>query len=95
MGTTRRTTYRIECRTNDTAAVNSTMRGMMVIGVDKKPKDLQKWCEDQEASERQGKPNEHCAIARGFLLAIHSAKLIRQSDGEILADYKAAPFRAF
>jgi hypothetical protein len=88
MGTTRRTTYRIECRTND-------RNGQMVVGVDKKPKDMGKWCEDQEASERQGKPNEHCAIARGFLLAIHSARLIRQSDGEIVAWYKAAPFRAF
>ena len=87
MGTTRRTTYRIECRTNDKCS--------MVIGVNKKPKDLGKWCEDQEASERQGKPNEHCAIARGFLLSIHSARLIRQSDGETVADYKAAPFRAF
>lgn len=88
MGTTRKTTYRIECRTND-------KNSQMVIGVDKKPKDLQKWCEDQEASERQGQPNARCAEVRGFLLAIHSARLIRQSDGEIVAWYKAAPFRAF
>jgi hypothetical protein len=28
------------------------------------------------------------------LLAIHSAKLIRQSDEKVMADYKAAMFRA-
>lgn len=94
MGTTRRTTYRIECKTND-CAIPSRYFGTMVIGVDKKPKDLRKWCEDQEKSELPGKPNEQCAKVRGWLLSIHEAKLIRQSDGEILDNYKAAPFRAF
>jgi len=94
MGTTRRTTYRIECRTND-CAIPARYSGTMIVGLDKKPKDLRKWCEAQEDSERAGKPNERAAQVRGWLLAIHSAKLIRQSDGEILADYKAAPFRAF
>ena len=93
MGTSRRFKYRIECKTNDTAAVNSNIRGTMVIGVDKKPKSLQEWCEAQERSELKGGVNAHVAVARGFLLAIHSAKLIRQSDEKVLLDYKAAAFR--
>lgn len=95
MGTVSRTTYRIECRTNDNAGVNSMVRGLHVYGMNKKPKDLGKWCEDIEKSERKGGVNHHAALGRGFLLSIHSAKLIRQSDGEILSNYKAAPFRAF
>jgi len=86
MGTTRRFKYRIECKTNDTKAA-------MVIGVDKKPKSLQEWCETQERSELKGGVNEHVAHHRGFLLAIHSAKLIRQSDEKVMLDYKAPAFR--
>lgn len=92
MGTTRRTVYRIECQTND-CAIPSRYKGTMVVGIDKKPKDLRKWCEAMERSELPGQPNERAAQVRGWLLAIHSAKLIRQSTEEIIANYKAAPFR--
>jgi hypothetical protein len=91
MGTTRRFKYRIECNTND----RKVHQDCYTFGTNKIPKTLQEWCESQEKSEMKDGVNEHCAIARGFLLAIHSARLIRQSDGEIVAWYKAAPFRAF
>ena len=95
MGTTRRTTYRIECRTNDNAGVNSNIRGVHVYGMDKKPTSLREWCETQEKSELKGGVNHHAALGRGYLLAIHSAKVIRQKDETVVAEYKAAPFRAF
>ena len=93
MGTTRKFKYRIECRTNDTCGVNSNARGLHVYGADKLPKNLQEWCETVEKSELKGGVNEHAAHIRGYLLAIHSAKVIRQSDEKIMLDYKAAPFR--
>lgn len=95
MGTTRRFKYRIECRTNDNACVNSNIRGVHVYGIDKKPVDLQKWCEELEKSEDDGGTNRHVSLSRGWLLAIHSAKVICQSDETIVEEYKAAPFRAF
>lgn len=94
MGTTSRYTYRIECDTNDMGhGFFNGKRGMMIVGVSKKPKDLKEWCEVQEKSERAGMPNEHAAKARGFLLAISSARLIRQRDNIIVSDYKADMFR--
>jgi hypothetical protein len=90
MGTTSRFKYRIECKTND----RKVNQDCYTFGTDKQPKSLQEWCESQEKSEMKGGANEHCAVHRGFLLAIHSAKLIRQSDEKVMADYKAAMFRA-
>ncbi len=93
MGTTHLCKYRIEYTSN---------AGPTQVGLDKLPppfKDagrvqgLRVWCEDQEKSEHSGGVNAHCAHARGFLIAIGSAKLIRQADSHVLAEYKAAPFR--
>lgn len=93
MGTTRRCTYRIECRTNDNAGVNSHVRGLHVYGANKKPKDLKEWCETIEKSELKDGVNHHAALHRGFLLAISSAKVIRQSDEKVVLEYAAPAFR--
>ena len=94
MGTARAFKYRIECRSNDTkGGMNSNIRGLYVYGSNKNPKSLQEWCEGQEKSELAGGVNHHAALARGFLLSINGAKVIRQVDGEVIQEYKAAPFR--
>jgi hypothetical protein len=95
MGTTSKTTYRIECRTNDNGCVNGFIRGMHTYGMNKKPKDLKDWCEAVEKSELPGGPNQLAALRRGYLLSIFSAQVIRQSDETVVDEYKAAPFRTF
>lgn len=104
MGTTRAYKYRIEYESNDGKAQvgldklppsfdavrglpTKTRKGM--VGTEA----LRQWCEDVERSERTGGVNEHCAKARGFLLAISKARLIRQSDNLILTEYTAPLFR--
>ena len=87
MGTTRRTKYRIIAITNEGRGGFQTLAGVDKIV------DLKKWCERLEQSELPGGVNEISSRARGFLLSISTARLIRQSDAKQMREYRAAPFR--
>jgi hypothetical protein len=88
MGKTRLYAYRVEVlMSNEAPNVQ-----MFPFGLNRKV-NLKDYCENYEKSEQIGGVNEHISKARGWLLAISEAVLIRQRDEKVIEHYKAPMFR--
>ena len=91
MGKSTTPTHRIEIRTNDLKVMESYPWDSKHYGCATSV-NLEKWRTVMNASFQPGGVNEHITEARGVVPHIISAKLIRQSTGEMVAETQMPAF---
>lgn len=102
MGKTFTPTYRLEVTENARKSYTAPLRGMHnTFGWKAKEygkpttANLEKWITAYHESLKLGGCNEHLSRSLGYLPTLKAAKIIRQSTGEVMAEWNAPAFMAF
>jgi len=57
--------------------------------------NLERWVRAFNKSMSPGEVNHHVSKALGYLLHVSNARIVRQKDGRVMAEYRAPLFETF